>query len=130
MNNPQPLTFAPDWSRGFLQDHAHKFVAVQLENGIKTPGISDNQLLERCTAYLMQVCQCSRRTAETQAAQTIAEMACSRNHVSFDMDRSTAHALFVVDRNTNTTRVISAAELVTILTAHEAAMTTANAPKH
>ncbi|WP_459614376.1 hypothetical protein [Bordetella sp. 2513F-2] len=114
-----PHFLGPDWSRDFISDQAHEFLRVEQANGATTPSSRDNLLLERCTAHLMAICNCSRRTAETHAAQAIAELASRRSRVSFDMDRSTSHALFVVDRATNTTRVISAAELLQLLQHHE-----------
>lgn len=124
MTNKQILSLVSDgvdWSRNFLEDQAHQFLRVEIENGVSLTGPDDNKLLERCTAFLMNLCDCSKRTAATQAAQTIAELASSHGRVSFDMDRSTAFALFVVDHASYVTRVISAAELVAILDAHDAA---------
>ncbi|MFU1906026.1 hypothetical protein ACLRAJ_08405 [Bordetella avium] len=115
-----------NWNRSFLADQAHQFLRVEQENGATLSGPDDNKLLERCTAYLMNLCNCSKVTAATQAAQAIAELASKHSSVSFDMDRSTAFALFVVDHSSNVTRVISAAELVQLLRQAEA--TNAHAP--
>jgi hypothetical protein len=110
-----------DWSRDFIADQAMQFVCHDLQCSPPVPGRMQNQILERCIAHLMALCNCSRRTAETVAAQVIAEQTSRHARVSFDMDRSTSHALFVRDRSTDTTRVISAAELVQLLSAIEAA---------
>jgi len=123
MTNNQPLSLVAggvDWSRNFLADQAHQFLRVELSNGAIIPSARDNKLLERCTAHLMSLCNCSKRTAATQAAQAIAELASMRSRVSFDMDRSTSFALFVVDQANGVTRVISAAELVLLLQRAEA----------
>lgn len=110
-----------DWSRSFLADQAHQFLAVELQQGARPAVLRDNLLLERCTAHLMAMANCSKRTAATQAAQAIAEISSARSRVSLDMDRSTSHALFVVERASGNTRVISAAELASILDAYDAA---------
>lgn len=117
-----------DWNRHFLADQAHQFLAVELENCARPAAFRDNVLLERCTAYLMAVANCSKRTAATQAAQAIAEVSSARAALTFDMDRSTSHALFVVERASGNTRVISAAELAAVLAAHDAAQ--ARGPAH
>ena len=122
--NKSALSLVPasvDWKRPFLADQAHQFLAVELEQGARPTAFRDNLLLERCTAHLMAVANCSKRTAATQAAQAIAEISSARSRVSLDMDRSTSHALFVVERASGNTRVISAAELAAILDAHDAA---------
>ncbi|HFQ7463916.1 TPA: hypothetical protein ACHSX3_006465, partial [Pseudomonas aeruginosa] len=105
---------AVDWNRNFLADQAHQFLAVELEQGARPAFLRDNLLLERCTAHLMAMANCSKRTAATQAAQAIAEISSARSRVNLDMDRSTSHALFVVERASGNTRVISAAELAAI----------------
>ncbi|MFY4039329.1 hypothetical protein ACOTJL_26575 [Achromobacter xylosoxidans] len=110
-----------DWNRSFLADQAHQFLAVELQQGARPTVLRDNLLLERCTAHLMAMANCSKRTAATQAAQAIAEISSARSRVSLDMDRSTSHALFVVERASGNTRVISAAELGGILDAYDAA---------
>lgn len=110
-----------DWNRSFLEDQAHQFLAVELQQGARPAVLRDNLLLERCTAHLMAMANCSKRTAATQAAQAIAEISSARSRVSLDMDRSTSHALFVVERASGNTRVISAAELGGILDAYDAA---------
>lgn len=123
MNSPSSLSSmppAPNWDRDFISDQAHQFLRLELDNGARTPSIRDNLLLERCTAHLMALCNCSRCTAETHAAQAVAELASYRCRFSFDMDRSTAYALFVTDHAASTTRVISAAELMQLLQQAEA----------
>ncbi|CAB3850476.1 hypothetical protein LMG26858_01681 [Achromobacter anxifer] len=119
-----------DWDRPFLEDQAHQFLAVELKHSARPVGLRDNILLERCTAYLMAMANCSKRTAATQAAQAIAEISSARSRVSLDMDRSTSHALFVVERASGNTRVISAAELTAILDAHDAAQASRQARPH
>ncbi len=119
-----------NWNRNFLADQAHKFLAIELDLGARPGAFRENQLLERCTAYLMAVANCSKRTAATQAAQAIAEVSSARSRLTLDMDRSTSHALFVVDRATGCTRVISAAELAVILDAHSAAQAPREARAH
>lgn len=119
-----------DWNRNFLADQAHQFLAVELEQGTRPTAFRDNLLLERCTAHLMAVANCSKRTAATQAAQAIAEVSSARSRLILDMDRSTSHALFVVDRASGSTRVISAAELAVILDAHGAAQAPRQARTH
>lgn len=119
-----------DWNRNFLADQAHKFLAVELEQGRRPAVLRDNLLLERCTAFLMAMANCSKRTAATQAAQAIAEISSARSRVSLDMDRSTSHALFVIDRASGNTRVISAAELAAILDAHDAVQARRQARTH
>lgn len=119
-----------DWNRNFLEDQAHKFLAVELEHTSCPAHLRDNLLLERCTAYLMAVANCSKRTAATQAAQAIAEVSSDRSRVILDMERSTSHALFVIDRASGSTRVISAAELAVILDAHGAAQAARQARPH
>lgn len=119
-----------NWSRSFLSDQAHQFIAVELANSRRSTILRDNHLLERCTAHLVALAGCSVATAATQAAQVIAEHDSARCRVSLDMDRSTSHALFVVDRAQGTTRVISAAELAKILDAHQAGQTLQSAPAH
>lgn len=119
-----------NWSRSFLSDQAHQFVAIELAHN-RRPGIlRDNLLLQRCTAHLVALAGCSVATAATQAAQVMAELDCARSRVTLDMDRSTSHALFVVDRDHGTTRVISADELAKILDAHQAGQTLQSAPAH
>lgn len=134
MTNKQTLsvvTAGVDWSRSFLADQAHQFLRVELSNGATIPSHRDNKLLERCTAYLMSLCNCSKRTAATQAAQAIAELASARSRVTFDMDRSTSFALFVIDRPTGNTRVVSAAEMLNMLAAQEVVQhVTVAAPLH
>ncbi|GEM_PF-1787800 len=110
-----------NWNRNFLADQAHQFLAVELEQGARLAAFRDNLLLERCTAYLMAVANCSKGTAATQAAQAIAEISSARSRLTLDMDRSTSHALFVVERASGNTRVISAAELAAILAVYDAA---------
>lgn len=119
-----------DWNRSFLEDQAHQFLAVELDHGTRPAAFRDNLLLERCTAHLMAVANCSKHTAATQAAQAIAEISSARSRLTLDMDRSTSHALFVIDRASGCTRVISAAELAVILDAHGAAQATRLAPTH
>lgn len=119
-----------NWSRNFLSDQAHQFIAVELEQGARPAAFRDNLLLERCTAHLMAVANCSKRTAATQAAQAIAEVSSARSRITLDIDRSTSHALFVVDRASGSTRVISAAELACILEAHSAAQAHREARTH
>lgn len=119
-----------DWNRNFLADQAHKFLAVEIEHTSRPAALRDNLLLERCTAYLMAVANCSKRTAATQAAQAIAEISSARSRLTLDMDRSTSHALFVIDRASGSTRVISAAELAVILDAHGAAQAARQARPH
>lgn len=119
-----------NWDRSFLADQAHQFLAVELKHSARPVGLRDNILLERCTAYLMAMANCSKRTAATQAAQAIAEISSARSRVSLDMDRSTSHALFVVERASGNTRVISAAELAAILDAHDAAQASRQARTH
>ncbi|MNU87277.1 hypothetical protein D3C71_770580 [compost metagenome] len=109
-----------NWSRSFLADQAHIFLAVERENGAIIPSPRDNVLLERCIAHLMAVANCSQRTAENEAAKAIAEMASRTSPVNFDMDRSTSHALFLVDRATGHTRVISSIEVAHLLNAQDA----------
>ncbi|OZI26835.1 hypothetical protein CAL26_05850 [Bordetella genomosp. 9] len=109
---------AVDWGRDFISDQAYQFVRLELENGTPKPGLQDNLMLERCVSHLMALCSCSKHTAETHAARAIAELCSRESRVSFDMDRSTSYALFVVDRATNTTRVVSAAELLRMLHQH------------
>lgn len=118
-----------NWSRNFLSDQAHQFIAVELANSSR-PMLRDNLLLERCTAHLVALAGCSVATAATQAAQVIAEHDSARSRVTLDMYRSTSYALFVVDRDRGTTRVISASELAKILDAHEAGQTLQSAPAH
>lgn len=132
MNKPA-LSLVPgaiDWNRNFLADQAHQFLAVELEQGTRATAFRDNLLLERCTAHLMAVANCSKRTAATKAAQAIAEVSSARSRVTLDMDRSTSHALFVIDRASGSTRVISAAELAVILDAHGAAQAPRQARPH
>lgn len=117
-----------NWSHGFLSDQAHQFVAVELANSHRSTILRDNQLLERCTAHLVALAGCSVQTAATQAAQVIAEYDSARSRVTLDMDRSTSHALFVVDRDQGNTRVISATELAKILDAHQAGQTLQSTP--
>lgn len=119
-----------DWNRPFLADQAHQFLAVELKHSAHPVGLRDNVILERCTAYLMATANCSKRTAATQAAQAIAEISSARSRISLDMDRSTSHALFVVERASGNTRVISAAELAAILDAHDAAQASRQALPH
>jgi len=119
-----------NWSRSFLADQAHQFIAVELANSGRHAALMDNHLLERCTAHLVALAGCSVTTAATQAAQVIAEHDSARSRVTLDMDRSTNHALFVVDRDQGTTRVISAAELAKILDAHQAGQTLQSASAH
>lgn len=118
---PSVVQGSVNWSRSFLSDQAHQFLAVELEQGVRPAVRRDNLLLERCTAHLMAMANCSKRTAATQAAQAIAEISSARSRVTLDMDRSTSHALFVVERASGNTRVISATELTAILDAHDAA---------
>lgn len=119
-----------NWDRNFLADQAHQFLAVELAHGTRTAAFRDNLLLERCTAHLMAVANCSKHTAATQAAQAIAEISSARSRLTLDMDRSTSHALFVIDRASGSTRVISAAELAVILDAHSAAQASRQARTH
>lgn len=123
MNSPRlsVLSGSVNWSRSFLADQAHMFLAVEKDNGARSPGPRDNHLLERCVAHLMAVANCSQRTAETEAAKAIAEMASRSSPVNFDIDRSTSHALFLVDRTKGQTRVISSVEVAHLLSAQEAA---------
>lgn len=133
MNNNQSLSFVSscvDWKRSFLADQAHQFLRLEMDNGAQTPSSRDDLLLERCVSHLMAVSNCSQRTATTQAAQAIAELASRHSRVSFDMDRSTSHALFVTDRASDITRVISAAELLQLLQAHETELAAAKAAHH
>lgn len=115
-----PAGMQPDMRRSFLDDQAHQFLAIALRDGSHVPGAGDNLILERCAQYLMDVARCSQDTAATYAARAIAEVSSRGSRVSFDMNRSTSHALFVVDRATSTTRCISAAELLALLKEHEA----------
>jgi hypothetical protein len=110
-----------DWSRDFISDQAYQFVRLDLDNRRGIAPAKYDLMLERCVAHLMALCNCSKRTAETHAAQAVAELVSRRSRVSFDMDRSTSYALFVVDRASGTTRVISAAELLLLLQRHETA---------
>ncbi|MBB1625193.1 hypothetical protein A9974_08090 [Achromobacter sp. UMC71] len=110
-----------NWSRPFLADQAHMFLAVERDNGATMPGPRDNHLLERCTAHLMAVANCSQRTAETEAAKAIAEVGSHSSPINFDMDRSTSHALFIVDRATGHTRVLSSIEVAHLLSVKEVA---------
>ena len=119
-----------NWTRSFLSDQAHQFLAVELAHNRRPAILRDNHLLERCTAHLVALAGCSVASAATQAAQVIAELDSARSRVTLDMDRSTSHALFVVDRARGTTRVISAAELAKILDAHQAGQTLQSAPAH
>lgn len=119
-----------DWNRNFLADQALQFLAVELEQGTRPTAFRDNLLLERCTAHLMAVANCSKHTAATQAAQAIAEISSARSRLTLDMDRSTSHALFVIDRASGSTRVISVAELAVILDAHGAAQAPRQARPH
>lgn len=119
-----------NWSRNFLCDQAHQFIAFELANTRLPVFLRDHRLLERCTAHLVALANCSIATAATQAAQVIAEYDSLRSRVTLDMDRSTSHALFVVDRDQGTTRVISAAELAEILDAHQAGQPLQSAPAH
>lgn len=120
MNAQQrPTWIGMDYSHDHLADQAHQFLQVELANGATTPSSRDNLLLERCTAHLMAISSCSRHTAETHAAQAIADLASRGSRVCFDMDRSTGTALFIIDRAANTTRVISAAELLHLMRQHE-----------
>lgn len=111
---------SPDWTLDFISDQAHQFLRTEMEYGATMPGPRDNKLLERCIAHLMAICNCSMRTAETHAAQAICEISCRGSRISLDADRSTSLALFVVDRATGKTRVISAAELMSLMLRHEA----------
>lgn len=119
-----------NWNRNFLSDQAHQFIAVELDQGARPGAFRDNLLLERCTAHLMAVANCSKVTAATQAAQAIAEISSARSRITLDMDRSTSHALFVVDRSSGATRVISAAELAAILDTHSAIQASRQARTH
>lgn len=132
MNKPSLalVTGSVDWSRSFLADQAHQFVAVELAHCAKPGTLRDNLLLERCTAHLMAVANCSQATAATQAAQVIAEHDSARSRVTLDMDRSTSFALFVVDQVSGNTRVISAAELARILDTLQAGQPLHGAPAH
>ncbi|SAI47578.1 Uncharacterised protein [Bordetella ansorpii] len=112
---------APDFGRDFLSDQAHQFLRLELDNGAVIPSVRDNHLLSRCANHLMAICRCSQRTAETYAAQAIAELASHRSSVAFDIDRSTTYCLFVNDRASGTTRAISAAEVLALLRQAEAA---------
>lgn len=123
----QPNVAAVDWSRDFIADQAVQFVRLELENGVQAPGLKDNRLLERCTAHLMALCNCSRRTAETNAAQVIAELASKNSRIQFDMHRSTNYALFVKDSASGVTRVISALEVMNLLSAHDSKRTAVDA---
>ena len=119
-----------NWSRSFLSDQAYQFIAVELANCKRPAMLRDNQLLERCTAHLVALAGCSLATAATQAAQVIAEHDSAHSRVTLDMDRSTSHALFVVDRDQGTTRVISASELAEILDAYQAGQPLQSASAH
>ncbi|AZY53277.1 hypothetical protein [Bordetella avium] len=119
-----------DWNRDFLSDHAHQFVRHELHCGATIPGDRDNLIVSRCTAYLMQLADCSKATAETVAAQTVAEIASSTCRLTFDLDRSTARALFLKDPASGQTRVISAAEMLAILNAKSAVDGTALPHQH
>jgi len=100
---------SPDWSRSFIADQAHAFL-----HGATARDARDAQmgpvLLARCTAHLMALCQCSRRTAETVAGQALAEIASRATKARFDMDRSTSYALFFDNVELGTTQMITVAE--------------------
>lgn len=110
--------------RDFLAEQAYLLLAAEKGIAAIPPGARDNLLLERCAAHLMTVTNCSQRTAETEAAKAMAEMAGRFSPVSFDRDRCTTHALFLVERATGRTRVISSAEVARLLNAQETAALT------
>ena len=118
-----PKAVPVDWSRDVIADQAVQFVRLELDDGLHVPGLKDNRLLERCTAHLMALCNCSKRTAETNAAQVIAELASKNSRIQFDMHRSTNYALFVKDSASGVTRVISALEVMSLLSAHDSKRT-------
>lgn len=114
----QPILFPADHSRDFIADQAHQFLRLELDNGATTPSLRDNRLLARCVSQLMAICYCTQRTAETHAAQAIAELASERCSVRLDIDRSTAYCLVMTDSATGHTRAVSAAEIQQILANH------------
>jgi hypothetical protein len=99
-----------DWSRSFLDDQTHQFLFHDLQvnpNALRNPDL----LASRCVAHLMALANCSQSAAENCVARAIAEIQSAHSPLSFDIDRSTAYALFVNDRSTGKTRVISTKDL-------------------
>ncbi|VFR39689.1 hypothetical protein ANK1_2811 [plant metagenome] len=112
MNCPVPGFAAPDFSRDFISDQAMSFVRHDINVSRKPAGARGLQLLvERCTAHLQALCNCSQVTAETHAAQAVAEALHENGPVSIDTDRSTAFALFLHVRGHARAVVITTEEL-------------------
>jgi hypothetical protein len=107
---------------------AYEFVRLHFRTDGRPYGAIDrNRLLERVTAFLMQRADISTDTASTLAAQAICEYVSTQARVAIDIDRSTAFGIVVVDRATNTTRIVSAFEISQLLAA-QALLTESPAP--
>lgn len=82
--------------------------------------IDRNRLLEQTTRFVVALLDCSTRTASTIAAQTIGEWESRRSPLSFDIDQSTSHVVFLRDNARGITRAITAHELRDLLASHGA----------
>jgi hypothetical protein len=111
-----------------LRAEAYEFVRLHFrDDGRPYAAVDNNRLLERATAFLMQRAEVSTDTASTLAAQAICEYVSTRARVAIDIDRSTAFGIVVIDRATNTTRIVSAFEISQLLAA-QALLAEAPAP--
>lgn len=99
-----------------LGDMAGEFVRHVYGGIAPRGGFPDrNHLLEITAQYIQQHADVSDVTAQTTAAQAISEYECRRWPLSFDVDKSTSHAVFLRDQRTGHLHVITALEMSRLL---------------
>ncbi|AOB29895.1 hypothetical protein AKI39_03110 [Bordetella sp. H567] len=115
---PGPLSHSCIPSQDELRAEAYEFVRLHFRaDGRPYAAMDKNLLLERVTAFLMQRAEVSADTASTLAAHAICEYLSTQARVAIDIDRSTAYGIVVIDRATNSKRIVSAFEISQLLTA-------------
>lgn len=95
---------------------ALEFVRARYTCALETFGKVDrDRITEQTTRFVMTLLDCSQRTAETIAAQAVGEWDSRGNTVQFEIDRSTAHVIFLRDSRNGHSHAITATELRSML---------------
>lgn len=111
-----------------LSFEAYEFVRIHFrEDGRPYSATTQNHVLERVVAFLMQQSDISAGAAALIAGHAICEYLSTQARVSIDIDRSTAFGVTVTDQRTGTARLISAFEIGQLLDA-QAILTASPAP--
>lgn len=109
---------------GFLQEIAYEFVRGRYHATAQYGMTVDrNQMLGQTARYIQGQSDVSDITAQTIASQAIGEYESRRVPVTFDIDRSTSHTVFLRDGRTGRMHAVTALELSHLLANHTGQLT-------